>query len=972
MTDNNLSAKFGADTTDFKAGIASINREIRVIESGFRASAAALGDWGNSASGLEMRTKSLTATIGLQQQKVQALQAEYKKIVAEKGADSRAAQDLEIRINKETEALNKNQVELKQTNDNLKKLASESNATASGMDKLGKESDQAAASVEKSGNKARESSGKFDVLKKSLSGLTTAVKATVAATAAMAAGLGVALGATIGPASDLNETVSKVGVVFGTSATSVLGFGETASAALGMSKQAALSAAGTYGNLFVSMGMTTSKAADMSTNIVSLAGDLASFNNMDPTEVLDKLRAGLTGESEPLKALGVNINQAAIEAKALEMGLAPAWTNTLKISEAQIKVEKSTKAAAEAVKKYGANSIQAREASNSLMAAKIKLTEAQQEETGELDAAAKAQATYALILEQTKTAQGDFSRTSTGLANQSRIIKATFQDISANIGTLLLPAVGEVAITASGYLSEFSNVVKNANGDIGKIASGAGDMVAKIAQGIASGLPALLDSGLKIIQSILNSIIQNLPALIDSGIKIIMSLVNFLIQAAPQLLQAGIQIIQALISGILPQLPQLVDTGLKIVVELLNGLTAALPGMIPVVVDVIMQIVDVLIANLPLLIDAGSKINLALLDGFIKELPKLIAYAPVFTKSFFEALIKSLPQMEKAGQSMTKILMDGFSASLAQYMTVANQTIAEFITPIVSSLSENVTTFMANIGATFINGLQGIRDSIVSIDIFQYLSGAIDAFANQKWFLFGQWLRLIWDKVWDGITGALAVAWGSITTITSSAWDNLQKSVSTAWTNTTKFLQSIDLGKMASDVWSQFTQGVDENLRRTGSTISDRWGEATNLLKNVNLFDIGANIIKGLIDGMKSLLGTLTNTATDISKVIKDVISGFFSIRSPSRVMFDIGGNLGQGLAEGMLSTKSVLKSATTHISESIKGDVVPASSGAAGNNTAIQMGGVHITIYGAADSQTVSRAAETGVLRALRAKGAA
>ncbi len=63
---SDLSGKIGLDTTDFKAGIATLNRDIRVVESGFRASAASLGDWSKSATGLESRIKALNAEIELQ------------------------------------------------------------------------------------------------------------------------------------------------------------------------------------------------------------------------------------------------------------------------------------------------------------------------------------------------------------------------------------------------------------------------------------------------------------------------------------------------------------------------------------------------------------------------------------------------------------------------------------------------------------------------------------------------------------------------------------------------------------------------------------------------------------------------------------------------------------------------------------------------------------------------------------------
>lgn len=198
-------------------------------------------------------------------------------------------------------------------------------------------------------------------------------------------GLGVVA---VNAASNLDESMNKVKVVFGDSAEAVVDFSSTAAVNLGMSQQAALEAAGTFGNLFTSMGMGVEPAADMSTGLVQLASDLASFNNLDPAEALEKLRSGLVGETEPLRALGVNLTAAAVKAKALEMGLAGA--------------------------------------------------------TGKLTPAALAQARYALILEQTKNAQGDFARTSDGFANSMRTLKAQFVDAAAGIGTLLLPYVTQL------------------------------------------------------------------------------------------------------------------------------------------------------------------------------------------------------------------------------------------------------------------------------------------------------------------------------------------------------------------------------------------------------------------------------------------------------------------------------------------------------------------------------------------------
>jgi len=190
---------------------------------------------------------------------------------------------------------------------------------------------------------------------------------------------------TISAASNLNETVNKSQVVFGRAADAVLKFGDTAATAMGQSKQQAIEAAASFGNLFLSAGLNQQAAANMSTGLVQLASDLASFNNIDPTLALEKLRSGLVGEVEPLRTLGVLLSEQAVSEKAVQLGLAKTTDN--------------------------------------------------------VSQAAKVQARYALILEQTKTAQGDFAATSTGLANATRILNASWADIEAQIGQAFLPAV---------------------------------------------------------------------------------------------------------------------------------------------------------------------------------------------------------------------------------------------------------------------------------------------------------------------------------------------------------------------------------------------------------------------------------------------------------------------------------------------------------------------------------------------------
>jgi hypothetical protein len=191
-------------------------------------------------------------------------------------------------------------------------------------------------------------------------------------------------------ASTLQESISKTDAVFAQNAKEIRNWAKGAATAFGQSEQQALEAASSYGNLFQAFGLSRDQATKFSMDITELAADLASFNNTSVDDALLALRSGLSGETEPLKRFGVALNDTRLKEEALRMGL-------------------------------------------------IKTT------SGTLPIAIKAQAAYALIMKDTALAQGDFARTSDGLANQQRILSAEVKNITADLGTAFLPIALQVA-----------------------------------------------------------------------------------------------------------------------------------------------------------------------------------------------------------------------------------------------------------------------------------------------------------------------------------------------------------------------------------------------------------------------------------------------------------------------------------------------------------------------------------------------
>jgi hypothetical protein len=129
-------------------------------------------------------------------------------------------------------------------------------------------------------------------------------KAAIPAAAALA-GLAAAAGPAISAASDLEENLSKVNVIFGEGAKEIENFAKTAATALGQSQNAVLEAAGTFGTFGKAAGLGGIELAKFSNDFTGLASDLASFNNTSPEEAVNAIGAALRGEAEPLRKFGV-------------------------------------------------------------------------------------------------------------------------------------------------------------------------------------------------------------------------------------------------------------------------------------------------------------------------------------------------------------------------------------------------------------------------------------------------------------------------------------------------------------------------------------------------------------------------------------------------------------------------------------------------------------------------------------------
>ena len=216
-------------------------------------------------------------------------------------------------------------------------------------------------------------------------------------------------------ASDLEESVNAVRVTFGEAGEGILKLGRDAAKAVGMSNVE-------FNGLAVQFSSFAEKVAGEGGDVVQTmadmtgrAADFASVMNIDVAQAATIFQSGLAGETEPLKKFGIDLSAAAVGAFAVANGIS--------------------------------------------------------ESTSSMSEAEKVQARYGLLMEQTAKTAGDFANTSDGMANQQRILKAEFKNLSDNIGAGVLPMLTELVGVAGKAVGAFSRLSPEVQGTIGKFAA---------------------------------------------------------------------------------------------------------------------------------------------------------------------------------------------------------------------------------------------------------------------------------------------------------------------------------------------------------------------------------------------------------------------------------------------------------------------------------------------------------------------
>jgi phage-related protein len=499
-----------------------------------------------------------------------------------------------------------------------------------------------------------------------------------------AAGIGAGIGFAIDQASDLGESINAVNVTFEENAAGISALAEQANTSLGLTEAQFNSLSVQFSSFANTLAGDSGDVVGVIDEMTTRAADFASVMNLEVADAAALFQSGLAGETEPLKKFGLDLSAAAVEAFALENGIADSAAS---------------------------------------------MTDAQ-----------KVQARYGLLMEQTAKTTGDFANTSDSLANGLRILKATATEAAASFGTALLPglqgvvgAANEMASGLTAPLQDLGAVVGDAlvplfdqlGPAITTIVEGVVPVIANLGQVIGDLAPLLTPVAevLATIGAVVSGALMRAFDALAPAIEVVAGFLSDIADVVGDTLLEVFDALQPALDAVGELFRTVLATVLPIIVNLVRQLAPILGVIADVFSEVLAQVLPIIGESFARIAEALEPVVPLLGDALLSAVEALTPLIPVLVEHFAEMsvifadlLVAILPILEPLLRLVT-ILLD---EAIAPAITVIAEALAVF-----SGVLREVVEVVAWFVETIIGWFTDLFNILVGNSIIPDLVNAI-------------------------------------------------------------------------------------------------------------------------------------------------------------------------------------------------------------------------------------------------------
>ncbi|MGM0124680.1 hypothetical protein IGI37_002074 [Enterococcus sp. AZ194] len=282
---------------------------------------------------------------------------------------------------------------------------------------------------------------------------------------------------------------------------------------------------------------------------------------------------------------------------------------------------------------------------------------------------------------------------------------------------------------------------------------------------------------------------------------------------------------------------------------------------------------------------------------------------------------------------VTSMITGGWEEAKNNMIAVWNN-ITEAAGEIWQAITDTISNFMLNIKMAALNIWLGLKMSITNIwnELSQIASdtwNAVKEFFSGLWEGIKQGAIDSWEALkqsvvdtWENMKQSAEDTWNAVKDFFAGLWDNMIQTAADTWDNIKQFTVDAwnSIGDFLKGLWEGIVQGAKDawdNLKKSVTDAVDNVGKTFDELKEIDLLEVGKNIIDGLINGIHEKWNELKQGVKDIAGNIKDWITDALDIHSPSRWMRDmVGKNIVLGVVKGIEEEQSTLNNAVTQMTD--------------------------------------------------------
>lgn len=263
-------------------------------------------------------------------------------------------------------------------------------------------------------------------------------------------------------------------------------------------------------------------------------------------------------------------------------------------------------------------------------------------------------------------------------------VKAGTKAAKNALGTVLLPILTSLATDGVGLLSDFTNGILDANGDIEQMSSVIETVLPEVLGLFTSYLPMIIELGGTIIETLANSIIENLPTILESAIELILTISQGIVDHLSDLAPIVTTLVLSIANFIVDNLPTIISAALDLVIALADGISRALPELIPSVIECINQIVATLVDHASELVPAALELMIALALGLIAAIPEILNTVPTIIDELQDEFNEFIPDLIASASTWGVDLIDSFCQGIRNAWGNLTSTISD-----IASLVDN-------------------------------------------------------------------------------------------------------------------------------------------------------------------------------------------------------------------------------------------------------------------------------------------